>query len=93
MKVKYREKAKLCCMNADISIMYIITNGVYIDFVKDAGTRFDTLNYELEIPLPGGKLRNIIESVKDEWGVEIMTVFVALRPKNIYLFNRQWWWK
>ena len=53
-------------MNADISIMYIITNGVYIDFVKDAGTRFDTLNYELEIPLPGGKLRNIIESVKDE---------------------------
>ena len=53
-------------MNADILIMYIITNGVYIDFVKDVGTRFDTSNYELEIRLPGGKLRNIIESVKDK---------------------------
>ena len=48
-------------MNVDISIMYIITNGVYIDFVKDAGTRFDTLNYELEIPLPGGKHNRISE--------------------------------
>ena len=52
--MKYGEKAKLCYMNADILIMYIITNGVYIDFVKDVGTRFDTSNYELE------KLKKII---------------------------------
>ena len=84
--MKYGEKAKLCCMNADILIMYIITNGVYIDFVKDVGTRFHTSNYELEIRLPGGKLKNIIESVKDEWGVEIMIVFAALRPKT-YIYS------
>ena len=83
--MKYGEKAKSCCMNADISIMYIITNGVYTDFAKDAGTRFDTLNYELEIPLPGGKHNRISERWMRSGNNDSVCY---IETKNIYLFNR-----
>ena len=40
--------------------------------------KFDTLNYELETPLPEEK----IELMKDELSEKIMTEFVALRPRT-----------
>ena len=31
------------------------TNDIYKDIAEDVKTRFDTLNYELDRPLPNGK--------------------------------------
>ena len=48
MKPKYREKAKLSCMDTDTFIIYIKTEDIYVDNEKDVETRFVTSNYELD---------------------------------------------
>ena len=48
VKQKYREKAKLSYMDTESFVVYIKTKDIYSDIVKDAETRFDTYNYELE---------------------------------------------
>ena len=55
VKPKYDEKAKLCFMVTDSSIVYIKTDDIYKDIAEDVETRFDTSNYELHRPLPKGK--------------------------------------
>ena len=55
VKSKYEEKAKFCDMDPDSFIVYIKTEDIYADIVKDVETRFDTSNYELDRPLPKGK--------------------------------------
>ena len=55
VKPKYGEKAEICFMEADSFIVYIKTEDIYADIVKDVETRFDTSNYELDGPLPEGK--------------------------------------
>ena len=40
---------------------YIKTEDIYIDIDKDVKTRFDTWNYELESPLPRGKMRKKLD--------------------------------
>ena len=55
VKPKYDEKAKLCFMDTDNSIVYIKTDDIYKDIAEDVETRFDTSNYELHRPLPKGK--------------------------------------
>ena len=45
VKPKYGEKAKLCYMDTDSSIVYIKTN-IYKDTAEDVETRFDISNYE-----------------------------------------------
>ena len=50
VKQKYREKAKLSYMDTESFVVYIKTKDIYSDIVKDAETRFDTYNYELERP-------------------------------------------
>ena len=55
VKPKYGEKAELCYMETDSFIVYIKTEDIYADIVKDVETRFDTSNYELDGPLPEGK--------------------------------------
>ena len=55
VKPKYDEKAKLCFMDTDSSIVYIKTDDIYKDIAEDVETRFDTSNYELHRPLPKGK--------------------------------------
>ena len=54
---KYGEKVKLCYMDTDSFIVYIKqkTEDIYSDKLKDVETRFDTSNYELDIPLPKEK--------------------------------------
>ena len=42
---------------------------------------FDTSNYEVNRPLPKGDNKKVIGLMKDDLGEEIMTEFVALRPK------------
>ena len=38
-------------------IAYIKTDDIYKDIAKDFETRFDTLNYELDKPLPKQKIK------------------------------------
>ena len=44
MKPKYRVKTKLCYTDTDSILVYIKTDGIYIDISKDIETRFDTSN-------------------------------------------------
>ena len=44
VKLKYREKAKLCNMDIDSCIVYIKAKDTYVDIAKNAKTRFDTVN-------------------------------------------------
>ena len=66
VKSKYREKTKLCYMNADRLIVCIKAEEIYSDIAKDIKTRFDTSNYELDRPLPKGKNKTVIGLMKDE---------------------------
>ena len=59
-------------------ILYIITHDIYKDNAEDVGTRFGTLNYELDRPLPKGKNRKVVGLMKDELGRKITAKYVGL---------------
>ena len=82
MKLKYKNKVKLCYMDTDSLIMNIKTNDFYKDISYDVDKRFDTSNYECNRPLPTGKNKKVIGLMKDELGGKIITEFVTLRPKT-----------
>ena len=42
----------------------------------------DTSNFEVDGPLPTGKHKRVIGSIKDELGGKIMIKFVAFGPKT-----------
>ena len=73
-------QSKLCYIDTDSFILYIKTDDIYKDI--DAGTRFDTSNYELDRPLPKGKNKKVIGLMKDELGGKIMTKLFGLRAKT-----------
>ena len=79
VKPKYGKKSKLCFMDTDSFIIYIKIYDIYKDIAEDVETRFDTLNYELERPLPKGKNEKVIGSMRDGLGGQTMTKFVGLR--------------
>ena len=81
VKPKYCKNAKLCYMHTDF-IVHVKTGDIYNDIAEDVETRFDTLNFEIERPLPTGKNKNIIGLIKDELGGQIMKEFVELRAKT-----------
>ena len=54
VKSKHGEKAKGCYLDTDSFIVYMKTDYIYIDIAVDVETRFDTLNFQLDIPLPKG---------------------------------------
>ena len=88
MKPKYNDNVRLCYMDMDSFIMNIKTNAFYKDICDDVDNRFDTSNYEVKRPLPIGKNKKVIGLMKDELGGEIITEFIALRPKTYsYLTN------
>ena len=82
MKPKYNDNVKLCYMDTDSFIMNIKTNDFYKDISNDVENRFDTLNYEINRPLPTGKNKKVIGLMKDELGGKISTEFVTLSPKT-----------
>ena len=82
IKPKYNDDVKLCYMDTDSFVMHIKTNDFYKDIFDDVDNRFDTSNYEVKRPLPIGKNKKIIGLMKDELGGEIVTEFIALRPKT-----------
>ena len=55
VKLKYGEKVKLCYMDIDSFLAYIKIDDIYKDIAEYVETRFDTLNYELDTPLPKKK--------------------------------------
>ena len=68
MKPKYGDNIKLCYMDTDSFIMNIKTEDFYKDIANDVEKRFDTSNYEVNIPLPTEKNKKVIELIKDELG-------------------------
>ena len=57
MKPKYGANVILCYMDADSFIMHIKTEDFYKDIANDVEKRFDTSNYEVNRPLPRGKMK------------------------------------
>ena len=82
MKKKYGDMVKLCYMDTDSLIMNIKTKGYDKGIAQDIEERFDTSNYDVDIPLPKGKNKEVIGLIKDELGGGIITEFVALRPRT-----------
>ena len=83
LKPKLREKAKICYMNVDSFIVYISTDGIYIDIAENVEKKYDTSNYER--PLPRRKIKKFIGLMKDKLGGKIMTEFNVLTP-NTYSY-------
>ena len=81
VKIKYEDKARLCYMDTDSFVVNIKTKDFYKDISKDVNERFDTSNYTFDRPLPAGVNKKVIGLMKDELGGDIITEFVALRPK------------
>ena len=65
IKLKYKNKVKLCYMDTDSLIMNIKTNDFYKDMSYDVDKRFDTSNYECNRPLSTGKNKKVIGLMKD----------------------------
>ena len=66
IKPKHGEKARLCYINANSFIIYVRRDGIYKGIAEDVERKSDTLNYELNRPLPKGKNKNVIGLMKDE---------------------------
>ena len=81
VKIKYQDKARLCYMDTDSFVVNIKTKDFYKDISQDVNKRFDTSNYTFDRPLPTGINKKVIGLMKDELGGDIITEFVALRPK------------
>ena len=81
VKIKYEDKARLCFMDTDSFVVNIKTKDFYKDIGQDVNKRFDTSNYTFDRPLPTGINKKVIGLMKDELGGDIITEFVALRPK------------
>ena len=81
VKIKYEDKARLCYMDTDSFVVNIKTKDFYKDISQDVNKRFDTSNYTFDRPLPTGVNKKVIGLMKDELGGDIITEFVALRPK------------
>ena len=64
VKPKYCEKTNLYYMDTNNFIVHIKTDDIYKDIAEDVETRFDTLNYELDRPLPQGKNKKVIDYEK-----------------------------
>ena len=65
-------------MDTDSFIMNIKTEAFYKDIANDVAKKFDTSNYECDRPLPTGKNKKVIRSMKDELGGSIITELIEL---------------
>ena len=78
------EKLKLCYMYTDSLVYDIKTEDIYEDIANDVEATFDTSGYsKTEFrPLPIDLNKKVIGLIKGEFGGQIITEFVALRPKR-----------
>ena len=82
MKPKYGNNVKLCYIDTDSFIMNIKAKYFCKDIANDVEKRFDTLNYEVNRPLPIGINKKVIGLMKDELNNKVITEFITLRPKT-----------
>ena len=90
VKPKYQDNVKLCYRDTESFIINIKIEDFYEDIADDVEKIFDTLNYEVNTPLPTGKNKKLTGLMKDEFGGRIKTEFAALRPetsKSSYLMD------
>ena len=83
--MKYGENAKLCYIIWILTYLFIVqvkTDDVYKSFAGYVETRFETLNYELEIPLPKRKNKKVIGVTTDDLSGKIMKEFFQIRGKT-----------
>ena len=75
LKPKYKDKVKLCYMDADSFIVHIQTEDFYKDIAKDVNKWFDTHDYDKDHnrPLPIGINEKVIGKFKDELNGKVMT--------------------
>ena len=75
IKLKYRDKARLCYTDTDSLVIYVETEDFYKDIAGDVEKWFNTSNYDEKDkrPLPIGINKKVIEMFKDELGGTIMT--------------------
>ena len=83
MVPKYGDRLALCYMDTNSFIYSIKTEDFYKDITDDVRSRLDMNNYRPDDsrPLLVGCNKKVIGLMKDELGGEIMSEFVALRPK------------
>ena len=84
VKPKYKDKAKLCCMDTDSFAINIFTEDFFEDISNDVERWFDTSNYDKngKRPLSVGMNKKVIGMFKDELGGNIMKEFCGLRVKT-----------
>ena len=88
VKSKYEDKARSCYMDTDSFVVNLKTKDFYKDIAENVKERFDTSNYIYDRLLPTGVNKKVIGLMKDELGGDIITEFVALRPKAYsYIIN------
>ena len=66
LKPKYGENLKICYMDTNSFIAYVKTDDIYKDIAEDVEKRFNTLNYEIDRPLPKGKNKKVVGLMKDK---------------------------
>ena len=84
IKLKYKNKAKLCYMDTDSFVIHIKTKDFYEGIADDVEKWFDTWNYskhDKRLLLIGWN-EKVIDLFKDELGGKIMKEFVGLRAKT-----------
>ena len=75
-------------MDTDSFVVNIKTKDFYKDITENVKERFDTSNYIYDRPLPIGVNKKVIRLMKDELGGDVITEFVAQRPKAyLYITN------
>ena len=83
LKLKYRDRIKLCYTDTDSFIIYIKTEDFFEDISSDVEKSFGSSNSDKndKRPLPIGKNKKVFGLFKDELGGKTITEFVAPRPK------------
>ena len=82
IKPKYQSNTKLCYMDTDSFIIHIKPEGFYKDIADDVEKRHDTSDYEVDRLLLKGINKKVISLMKDELEGNIITEYVAVRPKR-----------
>ena len=80
---KYRDNARIRCMDTDSFIIYIETKDLYKDIANDVNKWFDTSGYDKNHNRPSqrGINKKVLGMFKDELGRKIKTEFVAHRAR------------
>ena len=83
----YWEKAKSCYMNTDSFIVYSLVRRHLHRHWKDVEKKFDSSNYQVYRPLPGGKNNKSYQIIERSIRWKAIKV-CSIETKNIWLYNR-----